>query len=132
MNAWLITWESANMNIPQSEKVAAILSSRKSSEQVRDLIEFLYCNATGSLSERAGFARNRRTWPYKAQWGTVGRVPINFEIYCGHNPHLFARKVRSLEVVESEDGTQQATWEEISKANVRRAIERDRDDIELS
>lgn len=116
MKAWLITWEWAGEHAKVDEPIAAILNPRYSTDRVRDLVELLYVNAMYSLGERASYAKGKMFNPYPAEYGTIwigkklGRY-LN-RIYCGHNPHLYARQVTDLHVDRTDDGKEVITWKE--------------------
>ena len=111
-SAWLVTWEHCGDHARPKERVAAVLSPKLGAERVRELVEFLYLNATSSVEERIGFARDKGSNPYHAQFGAVHGVPWTGQIQCGHNPWLFARLVDHLRAYRNEDGSEAVEWDE--------------------
>jgi len=112
MRAWLVTWEWAGEHAAVDEKVAAVLNPRLSGERVREIVELLYVNARLSLCERLVYARSKRSTPYRAYFGSIGRVPWTGEVICGHNPYLRARVVDNLRVRQRADGEEELLWME--------------------
>ena len=107
-----MTWEWIGDHAAVPDKVAAILNPRLSEERVRETVEFLFANASYTLSERLGYASNRRFNPYPARFGALTGIPWRGQVICGHNPWLFARKVDGVDVVENEDGDEVLVWSE--------------------
>src|SRR3990172_4988231 len=93
-NAWLVTWDWCGRHAAVADRVAAILSSRKSEDSIMKFVEFLYLHATGYPEELAYYANRRHRIPYKAQ------RDHGCGITCGHNPWLHARLVMGLTVEE--------------------------------
>ncbi|HEV7395059.1 MAG TPA: hypothetical protein VGN86_01005 [Pyrinomonadaceae bacterium] len=60
MGAWLVTWEWEGNHARVKNSIAAILNYRRSSEQVREIVELIYANETYSLSGRLTYAKIRR------------------------------------------------------------------------
>jgi hypothetical protein len=83
-----------------------------------ELVEFLYIQDTASLSEKQSWATNKDRNPYPAKFGALNAVPWQGEIYCGHNPWLFARLVDDLTVEVDESGNEQATWTERARPDM--------------
>jgi hypothetical protein len=98
-SAWLVTWDGTS-GIPD-DPVAAILNYRASASSVKDFTELLYLTLTGSPAEKLRYAKSAKGTPYPAE------MTVFQKITCGHNPHLYARLVMDLKVV---DGT--LTWKE--------------------
>lgn len=123
MKAWLVTWEWAGDHAKVSEPVAAILNSRTSPDRVREIVEFLYANASYTLSERLACAKNKRNNPYPARFASIDGFPWQGQITCGHNPFLFARLVEGISV--QDDGTPEGrlVWKEVSLQQIRRMSE---------
>lgn len=96
-SAWLVTWEGTS-SVPD-DPVAAILNYRLSASTVKDFVELLYACLTYSPREKLLLAIDRKTNPYRAN------MTVFQNIDCGHNPHLYARLVSGLKVI---DGT--LTW----------------------
>ena len=103
--AWLVTWEWASDHAKRDDKIAAILSPRWSPDRVRQYVEWIYVNSYYTLSERIAYAKNRNSNPYPAKFNGC-----QDQIYCGHNPFLFARMVDDLVAIEQTDGEEKVTW----------------------
>ena len=115
---WLITWEWCGEHAKRDDKVAAVLNSRLSPEQVCRFVEFVYTFAYNSLSERLSYATRKTRNPYPASFGTVGNVKWEGQITCGHNPYLFARLVDDFTVKQNGAGKEQAEWKERPRPNI--------------
>jgi hypothetical protein len=89
--------------------VAAVLNRRWSTEKVREFVEMLYANEFYSIGERIAHAKGCFN-PYPAKRGTLNGVPWDGEIFCGHNPFLYARLVDGLRVEGEGEGS--LMWEE--------------------
>lgn len=114
--AWLITWEWIGDHAAVPQKVAGVVNYRKSAEYVRSLVEQLYIAKTSSSVEMAMYAKDATANPYPAQFHRINGAPWHGRIHCGHNPHLYARKVRDLRSVRQadEDALQ---WDELPMPN---------------
>jgi hypothetical protein len=112
MKAWLVTWEWDGDHAKVKEPIAAVLRARRSSKQVREIVELIYVNETYSFSERLAYATNKGTNPYPATWGYLGKRQWEGEIYCGPNPYLYARLVDDLQVQVNRAGKEKLTWNE--------------------
>jgi hypothetical protein len=119
MKAWLVTWESDGEHAKVDEPVVALLNSRRSAEQVREIVELLYVNQTYSFSERLAYAKNKTKNPYPATWGNLDGHQWTGEVYCGHNPFLYARIVDNLQVQLNSTGDEKLTWNEQSKPTLK-------------
>lgn len=117
MKAWLVTWEWSGDHAKRGDKVAAIFSSRLSPERVREYVEFIYLSEY-TLSERMAYPKHKDQNPYPAKFGSLDGLPWEAEIYCGHNPWLFARRVDNLVVERDEHGKESATWTERPKPDI--------------
>jgi hypothetical protein len=108
MVGWLITWEWTGDHAKVENKIAAVLRWRLSSKIVREIVEALYANSQYTPSEfvRYCVGKNGKNNPYPARNG------VPWGIYCGHNPHLYARIVDGLRVYETENGESAITWKE--------------------
>lgn len=105
-NAWLITWIA-----PQNKeglKIAAILSSRKSTGFVEDFTELLYLRSRHNASSMAYYA-NRPKERSKALRGYTGGIT-----YGGSAPPwLYARRVTNLEIITDEENDKEVvSWVE--------------------
>ena len=118
MGAWLITWEwvgdydEVAERAKAENKVAAILNYRFSGERVREIAEILYVSNYSDLSVRVAYAKNKKNYPYHAQFHTLGGVSWTGRITCGYQPCLYARLVDDIRVHIDENGNQTLTWKE--------------------
>lgn len=111
MNAWLITWERLDVRPELYEKIAAILSSRRSEHSVAEFMEFLYLRATCDASDMAYFANRPRKMIGRAQYPqSINEMPHE-RILCGHNPWLYGRRVTNL-TVSREGEDEVIRWQE--------------------
>jgi hypothetical protein len=114
MNAWLITWQGTAL-LPENapEKVAAILSSRKSDKSVADSVELLFLRARCSASDMAYYANRRRDMLFKVQDSLlINHIPHGDRIFCGSSEcAIYARKVSQLKIkLNKENGKEILTW----------------------
>ena len=121
--AWLVTWEWTGDHAKVENKIAAILNYRLLGENVRRIVELLYANNQYTLSERIAYAKNKKTNPYPARFDVINRKPWAGRIYCGHNPHLYARLVDDLVIKIDENGDEIPTWKERAIPKLRRKQE---------
>lgn len=118
ITAWLVTWEHAGAHAAPPERVAAVFSSRVSPLKILGCVEWLYANEVFDLSERIAHAKSRERFnPYPARFGFLEGMQWEGEIYCGHNPYLFARIVDDLKVT-TESEVDQAIWKERPKPTI--------------
>ncbi len=73
--AWLVTWVTANQQHLQSP-IAAMFSSRKSPDTVKDSVEFLYLTTQFGGDEQLAFLTDPSSNPYPATYGTI-RVNVS-------------------------------------------------------
>jgi len=105
MKAWLITWDWVGDAASVVDRVVGILNPRKSSKTVAEIVEFLYTQQTATVTGLAGYARNRKRIPYRAE------IDFNDRVVCGHNPFLFAELVSDLEITTNpETGIETISW----------------------
>jgi hypothetical protein len=109
--AWLITWEWIGDHAAVEDKVVAVVNYRRPASYIKDLMEQLYIEKTSSASEKVAYAKDMKSNPYPASFGSVGGVQWRGRLLCGHNPHLFARLVSNVRV-EMQDGEEILLWEE--------------------
>jgi len=93
MAHWLVTWESTRAE--ESGLIAAVFDSRKSAASVASAMEIIYASRYFTPIEWHSWARTKKR-PYPAAFDSLGGVPWQGRITCGHNPHLFARLVDKL------------------------------------
>ena len=121
MNGWIVTWEgTGNHEITKGEgRIAAIVNYRRSSEYVRDLVEFLYVNSL-HFQDRFAYAKNKKSNPYPADYVRLadGAKYLD-EITCGHNPYLRARRVDNIQVTTDENGKAAVTWQERPRPKIK-------------
>jgi len=99
MNAWLITWEGTSGPAPVSDKkIVAIISGRRSSKAIREMVDLLYCRSVHSAYDMALFLNKRRL--REQQYWHVCSQPDRF--FYGHNPFIFARIVSNFRVEQDE------------------------------
>ena len=95
MNAWLLTWEGTfGPAIEPDNKILAILSSRRSSSTVEDIVDTLYCRNVDSAYDMMLQANKRKQ--RVTQYRQLGSMPSRF--FYGRNPCIFARLVTDLTV----------------------------------
>lgn len=107
MNAWLLTWEGTTSNVTPENKIVAIISARRSTSFIEDLVEILYCRTADATYEAARGANRmpQRRKQFRATFSA------NDRIFYGRNPLIFARRVSKLTVVQNEaQGTETVTW----------------------
>lgn len=111
MNAWLITWERLDVRPEPYEKVAAILSGRRSERSVAQFMEFLYLRATCDASSMAYYANRPKEMIGRAQYSQLINGVPHERISCGHNPWLYGRRVTNLTIAR--DGEDEVLkWQE--------------------
>lgn len=99
MNAWVLTWEgTTGPAVEPDTKIVAILSSRKSSRSVEELIDVLYCRSIYSAHDSMMTANKKkeRQSQFKAIFSQPSRM------FYGRNPCIFARVVIDLTVTRDE------------------------------
>ncbi len=105
MKAWLITWDWTGDAAAVADRIAGILSVRKSPQYVAEIVEFLYAQSRANIEELAAYAKNRNNVPYRA------KIDFNNRIRCGHNPFLFAEQVSDLTTTtDPETGIETISW----------------------
>jgi len=119
-SAWLVTWEWFGEHAKREEKIAAILNPRWAGERVAEYVEFLYAESEYTLEERARFVLTKAKNPYPARFGSLRGVRWTGQVFCGHNPWLFARLVDNLTIQGDETGREQAAWNERPKPDLTR------------
>ncbi len=122
--AWLITWEwtGASAAIPEDEVIAAILHPLTNPKLVKRMMELLYAaREYKPIDKLSALSSN----PYPAEYNLVNvehelkdgeiwhqRVPQQGQIYCGHNPRLYARCVDDLRLKDTSDPDAGLIWKE--------------------
>ena len=115
MKAWLVTWKWAGEYAKVKNPIAIILNSRLSPQRVCEIVELIYVNRYYTLGERLKYSNNKKFNPYPAYYNRINGIPWAGEIFCGHNPHLFARKVEKLKIGKDENGNEILSWKELPK-----------------
>jgi hypothetical protein len=112
-NTWLITWERIGKQVSIPKRIAAILNYRYGGSYVKKVTERLYTQEMYSPSELFLYTQSTKNNPYPASYGEINGIPWHGQVYCGHNPFLFARRVNDLEVIVLPSGEEDFKWEEI-------------------
>ena len=111
MNAWLLTWEgTSGPALSRDRKIVAILSARRTSGAVADIVDTLYCRTVDSAYGMVSLAnkRSQRERQYKLLGSTSQRF------FYGGNPCIFARVVSELTVDTSDaQDTETVRWIEV-------------------
>lgn len=111
MIAWLITWERLDARQEPYEKIAAILSGRRTQRSVAESMEFLYLRATCDASSMAYYANHPKEMIEHAQYPQLIKGVPHERISCGHTPWLYGRRVTNLKI--SRDGEDEVLkWHE--------------------
>jgi hypothetical protein len=95
MNAWLLTGEgTTGPALVPDKKIIAILSSRRSSAVIADIVDVIYCRCVDSAYDMASLAnkRKQRVREYQHITSTSNRL------FYGRNPSIFARQVTNLRI----------------------------------
>lgn len=111
-SAWLVTWEWIGDHAAVDKKVVTIINYRKSASYVKDFIEQLYIETSASISNKYSYAKSAKNNLYPAKYFRVKGVDWSGCMYCGHNPHLYARRVKNLRITEGAEG-ECLEWDEI-------------------
>jgi hypothetical protein len=112
-SAWLIHWEwVGEANRPPGDPVITVLSGRRADAWVCDFVEQIYLALAMGPEEKVSVARNAKNNPFPTMLGSVNGVPWSGQIFCGHNPWIFARKVRNVRV-EIRDAERRVAWDEL-------------------
>lgn len=111
MNAWLLTWEgTCGAALIPEKKLIAILSARRSSSAVADLVDVIYCRSRQSAYDMAALANKRKT--REREFMHLGSTFQRF--FYGRNPCIFARVVINLKVERDEmRNTETVFWTEL-------------------
>lgn len=107
MNAWLLTWEGTNSRVILDNKILAIVSSRRSSSFILNLVDLLYCRSVDSVYYAARAANRKKQC--RSELMTTFSTPDR--IFYGRNPLIFARRVSNLKIVRNEaKGIETVSW----------------------
>jgi hypothetical protein len=112
MKAWLLTWQWYDSKHP--DKVAAIISSRKSEKYIQEIVELLVKASEYNATDMAYFANKRHKSQYQASGPLViNDVPHGERLICGSDPKLYARKVAYLQIKRDKiSGEEVVSWKE--------------------
>lgn len=114
MKAWLVTWEWGVADFGKhtnTENVAAVITSRRSGESVRQFVELIYVTKFYTLSQRMDWARGGKS--HLSHFGSINGALWDGQIFCGHSPpSLYGRKVDDFSIERDESGKETATWTE--------------------
>lgn len=112
MNAWLLTWEGTSQKIIDENRIIGIIGSRRADRFVAELVEFLYARNSASASEMAYMANRPKQKHFPAErTQIINDVPHGERIICGHNPWIYARKVKNLKISQEGD-SEVVIWQE--------------------
>jgi hypothetical protein len=101
-SVWLVEWQWMGDHArPAWDPIQAILSPRLSEGRVRWFVEQCYADREYVYGERLRYAVHPERNPYRA-------VYQGGAIHCGHNPFIFARKVKDFRI----GGNGVPTWHE--------------------
>lgn len=117
MNAWLITWKWHGEHAKKKKPLIGILSSRRGEKFIADFVEQVYLMETSTIEEIVRWVNRKKDCPYKAKKvEIINDIPHGDRITCGHNPHIYARKVTDLKVVSDLDNKiEKLSWKEPPK-----------------
>lgn len=104
MDAWLITWEGVDSamereDIDDNHNIAAIINPKFDILDIKNVVELIYGCGHFTNFEKFTIFVDEDKRPYKAD------LHEN-RITCGHNPHLYARIVKNLHVIDSEENSE--------------------------
>lgn len=108
-NAWLITWIVAPTSKKNVDRIAAILSSRKSEKTVIEFAKLLYLRTMFSAFDMAYYANRPNEIPF----------PVHENGMIGNSPYwLYARRVTNLEIQRDEENNKESiSWVELPEIN---------------
>jgi hypothetical protein len=111
MYAWVLTWEGTKgPALDPDKKIIAVLSGRRSSDFIADLVDVLYWRNIASVSLMSSMANKRRArdHQFKHIYSRGNRL------FYGNNPCIFARLVEEFQARISKDGTiETVTWTDL-------------------
>ena len=115
-STWLITYEAQSDRYKKLDnKILAILKYQKSVDQIEDIVCQLYVSNVLSPVEQLGYLKYRQQegLPYKTILKYKGKKT---NVRIGHNPTIYARKVKNLRYVVNKKGEEKLLWDEFQKA----------------
>ncbi len=112
MNAWLLTWVFTSTE--PTERLVAVISSRRSEGSVAEVMELLVLRATSGARFNAYCANRKKELVHKARTSAIIHgIPHGDRIFCGHDPWLYGRKVKNLIVLHDEQSNEEViSWME--------------------
>jgi len=118
----LVTWCGVGTHAAVDPPVLAIWPVRTGPDTVRLLVERLYASCQFTAEEMLEAPPPGGHNPYPASFGSITvyegekplQVPWQGQVLCGHNPHLYARRVSRLRLGTGTygDGSKRLEWEE--------------------
>lgn len=101
---WLITWVGTDRD---DEDYVTVLSARLGERDVAAFVELFHVATAYEPEDQIAQAKyNNPHNPYRAE-------KHRGKIVCGHNPHLFARKVNNFRFERGDDGEGRTSWDEV-------------------
>jgi len=115
--AWVIRWEWVGPHAGVESPFVTIAPIRWREKRVGELIEHLYAVLSYDQAEIVEAFRGGGRNPYRPTWGTVTidfgsitqTVPADYEVSCGHNPLLVARRACVWSIG---DGSGRVDWQD--------------------
>ena len=106
MRAWMIQWRHSDIDDPAKNQPVTFVNPRFGAGAVARIVEALY-SLKLTLRDRASAAKQGGHVPWSVR-------TENNQVTCGHNPWLWARKVKDIEF-EVDPDTEQGVlrWTEI-------------------
>jgi hypothetical protein len=113
--AWVVRWEWVGPHAAVEKPFVTIAPIRWRETRVGELVEHLYAILSYDQGEIVEALRGGGHNPYRSRWGTVTidfgsitqTVPSDYEVSCGHNPFLVARRAYVWPVG---DGSGRVSW----------------------
>lgn len=125
MEAWLVTWQWGVDDFDKytdTDRVAAIINTRRSGESVRRFVELLYVTHFYSLGQQMHWARGGNS--HLARFGSLNGAQWDGQVFCGHDPpSLYARRVDDLSIERDASGKEKAIWTETATLNIINSIQ---------
>lgn len=106
MNAWLLTWEGMSPRITADNKIAAIVSARRSSSFIYDLVDVLYHRSIDAVYQTVS-----NLYKPKLRRQLLATYSTSDRLFFGRDSLIFARLVNNLRVsLDRENGTETVSW----------------------
>jgi hypothetical protein len=106
---WLITQEEED----KESIIISILKTQRPIAFVRRYVEQYYIDKFYSLQEKIIYAQSHKYLPDPAVFCKIEGEDWKNKFYCGNNPKIFARIVKNMILINNEDGSQMASWDEL-------------------